>query len=97
MSISVIIFFGEKGEDLWEYDYITEDLLPKCSKNIKFASYSNLNTFNQNCDVFVYSCRDPQNYHWGFMPSYDQVLEAVEKLKPKIIIQVSDEFEHEEV
>ena len=96
MSISVIIFFGEKREDLWEYDYITEDLLPKCSKNIKFASYSNLNTFNQNCDVFVYSCRDPQNYHWGFMPSYDQVLEAVEKLKPKIIIQVSDEFEHED-
>jgi hypothetical protein len=96
MSISVIIFFGEKREDLWEYDYITEDLLPKCSKNIKFASYSNLNTFNQNCDVFVYSCRDPQNYHWGFMPTYDQVLEAVQKLKPKIIIQVSDEFEHED-
>ena len=64
MSISVIIFFGEKREDLWEYDYIIEDLLPKCSKNIDFVSYSNLNMYSQNCDIFVYSCRDPKNFHF---------------------------------
>ena len=96
MTLSVVFFFGEKREDLWEHDYIIDNLLPKCSKNIKFVSYSNLNTFNQTCDVFVYSCRDPKNFHWGFMPTYEQVLEAVQKLKPKIIIQVSDEFEHED-
>ena len=96
MTLSVVFFFGEKREDLWEHDYIIDNLLPKFSKNIKFVSYSNLNTFNQTCDVFVYSCRDPRNYYWGFMPTYEQVLEAVQKLKPKIIIQVSDEFEHED-
>ena len=96
MNLSVVLFFGEKGEDLWEYDYIIEDLLPKCSKNIDFVSYSNVNTYSQNCDVFVYSCRDPKNFHWGFMPDYNQVLEAVKKLKPKIVIQLSDEFEHED-
>jgi hypothetical protein len=96
MTLSVVFFFGEKREDLWEYDYIVNDLLPQVEKNIEFISYPNLNTSDKQYDVFVYSCRDPQNYHWGFIPSYDQVLEAVQKFKPKIIIQVSDEFENED-
>lgn len=96
MTLTVVFFFGEKREDLWEYDYIVDDLLPKVKKNVEFVSYSDLNTTNQQFDIFVYSCRNPQNYHWGFMPSYEQVLEAVKKFKPKIIFQVSDEFEEED-
>lgn len=96
MTLSVVFFFGEKREDLWEYDYIIQDLLPNENKNIKFVSFDNLKATEEKCDVFVYSCRDPQNYHWGFMPSYEQVLTAVQKFKPKIIIQVSDEFEEED-
>lgn len=96
MSLSIVFFFGEKREDLWEYDYILDDLLPQVEKNVNFVSYLNLNTYSQNCDIFVYSCRDPNNFHWGFMPNYSQVLEAVQKFKPKIIIQLSDEFESED-
>lgn len=95
MTLSVVFFFGEKREDLWEYDYIVDDLLPKGNKQIKFVSFYNLKETEEPCDVFVYSCRDPKNYHWGFMPSYGQVLNAVKKFNPKIIIQLSDEFEKE--
>jgi hypothetical protein len=96
MTLSVVFFFGEKREDLWEYDYIINDLLPKGNKEIKFVSFDKLKEVEDKCDVFVYSCRDPKNYHWGFMPSYEQVLNAVKKFNPKIIIQVSDEFETED-
>lgn len=96
MSLSVVFFFGEKREDLWEHDYIIDDLLSDYQKNIQFVSYSNLSNVEEKCDVFVYSCRDPNNYHWGFMPTYHQVLEAVLKFEPKIVIQVSDEFESED-
>ena len=59
MTLSVVFFFGEKREDLWEYDYIINDLLPNVDKNIKFISFDTLNETEQKCDVFVYSCRDP--------------------------------------
>lgn len=96
MTLSVVFFFGNKREDLWEYDYIIDDLLPDEDKEIKFVSFDQLKETEDKCDVFVYSCRDPQNYHWGFMPTYEQVLTAVQKYKPEIIIQVSDEFESED-
>ena len=96
MTLSVVFFFGNKREDLWEYDYIIDDLLPDEDKEIKFVSFDQLKETEDKCDVFVYSCRDPQNYHWGFMPTYEQVLTAVQRYKPEIIIQVSDEFESED-
>lgn len=96
MTLSVVFFFGNKKEDLWEYEYIIDDLLPDVGKDIKFFSFDNLKEIEDKYDVFVYSCRDPQNYYWGFMPSYDQVLTAVKKFEPKIIIQLSDEFESED-
>jgi hypothetical protein len=81
MTLSVVFFFGEKREDLWEYDYIINDA--DSEKNIKFIAVSNINNIKETCDVFVYSYRDPQNYHWGFIPSYCKSLLE----QPEILIE----------
>ena len=89
-----ILFFGRNHKnELCEYDFIMNDILPKnIEKHPTFLSLEEVRNSEGEFDIFVYSCRDPQNYSWGYMPTYDEVFECVLKTKPKIIIQLSDEF-----
>ena len=94
-----ILFFGRTHkESLCEYDFIMNDILPeKIKKSAYFLSLEEVRNSEDQFDVFVYSCRDPQNYPWGYMPTYDEVFECVLKTQPKIIIQLSDEFYFEDL
>jgi hypothetical protein len=94
-----ILYFGRKDEnDLCEYDYIMNDILPKdIEKQSTFLFLEGIRETQEKFDVFVYSSRDPQNYPWGYMPTYEEVLECVLKTQPKIIIQLSDEFYFEDL
>jgi hypothetical protein len=92
-----ILFFGRScREDVWEYDFILNEILPQDKNHIvKFLSLDEVRSSDEKFDIFIYSCRDPSNYSWGYMPTYNEALECVLKTSPKIIIQLSDEFEHE--
>jgi len=94
-----ILFFGRNSsQELAEYDFILNDILPeKTKKNSYFLSLDEIRNIDQKFDVFVYSCRDPNNYPWGYMPTYADTLECVLKTEPKIIIQLSDEFYFEDL
>lgn len=92
-----VLFFSKKcREEVWEYDFILNELLTS-NVNVEthFLSFEEVQNTIKHFDVFVYSCRDPKEYPWGYMPSYEDVLECVLKIKPKIIIQLSDEYRHE--
>ena len=93
-SQTKILFFGRHSmQEIAEYDFILNDILPeKTEKSSYFLSLDEIRTTDENFDVFVYSCRDPNNYPWGYMPTYADTLECVLKTQPKIIIQLSDEF-----
>ena len=96
-TISILFFGRSNRTELVEYNYILNDVLPKNSdKLIRFVPHTDLGNINKT-DVLVYSCRDPNNYPWGFMPTFEQVLEVVNKTKPTIIIQLSDEFIFEDL
>jgi hypothetical protein len=96
-KIIEILFFSKKSkEEVWEYDFILNELI---TNNVPvkshFLSFDEVKNNNQEFDIFVYSCRDPEEYYWGYTPSYRDVLECVLKTKPKIIIQLSDEYKNE--
>jgi len=95
-TTSVLFFSRKCREEVWEYDFILNELLTS-NVNVEthFLSFEEVKNINQTFDVFVYSCRDPKEYEWGYMPSYEDALECVLKIKPKIIIQLSDEYRHE--
>lgn len=98
MTIKILFFGRNCREEVWEYDFILNEVLPKqLQKSIHFLSLDQVRNCNEIFDVFVYSCRDPEMYEWGYIPSYDDALECVLKLKPKIIIQLSDEYLHEDL
>ena len=92
-----VLFFGRTHRDsLCEYDFIINELLPDSKdKSSSFLFLEDIRNSEDKFDVFVYSCRDPQNYPWGYMPTYNEVLESVLKTEPKIVIQLSDEFYYE--
>lgn len=92
-----VLFFSRKcREEVWEYDFIINSVLPNnIEKDIHFLTLNEVRNSNDQFDVFVYSCRDPEKYEWGYMPTYEEILECVLKLKPKVIIQLSDEYAHE--
>lgn len=94
-----VLFFGRNSrEDVWEYDFILNDILPKdYFKRTHFLSLDEVRNSSDTFDVFVYSARNPNNYPWGYMPTYDESLECVLKTKPKIVIQLSDEFYYEDL
>ena len=94
-----VLFFGRTHrEEVWEYDFILNDILPNDRvKKEYFLSLEDIRNTCETFDVFVYSSRDPQNYPWGYIPTYEEVLECVLKIKPKIIINLSDEFIHEDL
>lgn len=98
-----ILYYGVSNKDSANnYDYIVNDI---------FKNYDNIECDyvligkekeeqNKIYDVFVYNCTHPErpNY-FGFSPSYEQVKSAVFAYKPKIIIQLIDEYssEHNEI
>lgn len=93
-----VLFFGRENRDeVWEYDFILKEILPEKEKVVKFLSLEQVRNSDEKFDVFVYMCRDPKNYPWGYMPTYEEALECVLKTNPKIIIQLSDEFEGEDL
>lgn len=80
-------------ENHGSHDFIIDEILPKNrEKKVEFISYEDSLLSEKTYDVFVYSARYQSNYYWGFIPSFGQVLEAVQKFKPKIIIQADDEY-----
>ena len=96
--INVLFLSRNYKEQLWEYDFIMNDILPSdVDKNPYFMFLDDVRNSTETFDVLVYSARDPNNYPWGWMPTYDEILECVLKTKPKIIIQLSDEFKHEDL
>ena len=94
-----VLFFGRNSKDeVWEHDYIMNDILPKdYIKKTYFLSLDEVRNSSDTFDVFVYSARDPNIYSWGYTPTYDEVLECVLKTKPKVVIQLSDEYKDEDL
>lgn len=93
-----ILYFGRTQNDtIWEYDFIQNEILKDFEiENCEFIqSLKELKNIQKEFDVLVYSCRDPNNYPWGYMPTYQDILECVNLTSPKIIIQLSDEFDFE--
>jgi len=92
--ISVLFFAMQECDS---QDYFINELLPNDSNiEIEYISYDDFLKTNKTWDVLVYKCRVPENYPWGFIPTYKQILDAVKKAKPKIVIQIDDEFWYEE-
>lgn len=90
-----VLFFGMESNG--SHDFIVNEILPQnLEKNIEFLSYEECLTCEKIYDVFVYRARYQLNYPWGFIPTFEQVLEAVQKFQPKIIIQTDDEFWYED-
>lgn len=92
-----VLFFGrsDKGQ-IWEHDFIINDILIEFkNKESHFLSLNDVREKEEQFDVVVYSARDPNNYPWGYIPTYDDILECVLKTKPKVVIQLSDEFSYE--
>jgi hypothetical protein len=95
-TIDILFFSRTCKDEVWEHDFILNELI---TKNVPvksyFLSFDEVKNSDREFDIFVYSCRDPQKYDWGYTPSYEDVLESVLKTKPKIIIQLSDEYKGE--
>jgi hypothetical protein len=94
-----VLFFGIETKDhMCEYDFIVNELLPsQVERDDYFLSLENIKNTTEKFDIFVYFCREPQNYSWSYIPTYNEVLEAVLKTNPEIIIQLSDEFVSEDL
>jgi GR25 family glycosyltransferase involved in LPS biosynthesis len=96
-NIKVLFFGRSKKEEVWEHDYILNDILDGRKVSTNFLYLDDIKNCDDEFDVFVYSARDQNNYPWGYMPTFDDVLECVKKTKPRIVIQLSDEFCYEDL
>jgi hypothetical protein len=95
--IKTLFFATTSNNNICDYyDFLTKEILPE-SKVINCFTFEDTINCEELCDVFVYRARLQENYYWGYIPSYEQVLECVKKLKPKIIIQIADEFYYEDL
>ena len=95
-----IIFYGMDDKPS-SYDYILNDIFANHSRiECDFILIGEEHQSDKIYDVFVYNCTDPNRIsYFGYSPTYDQTKDAILKFKPKIIIQLADEFwiEHNEV
>jgi SAM-dependent methyltransferase len=96
-DIKVLFFGRENRDEVWEYDFILKEILPEKEKDVKFLTLEQVRNCDEKFDVFVYSARCPNNYTWGYTPSYEDILESILKTNPKIIIQLSDEYKDEDL
>lgn len=82
-----ILFLDENKEKIWETDYIIDHLFKfDCNKISIFSTLNDLNDESIEFDVLVFNCRKN---------SLNDILSVVQKIRPKIIIQLSDEYKHE--
>lgn len=72
----------EKG--LWETDFLINDILPK--GNVIYITTDNIENVNNNVDIYAFSSRVHCFWH---------IKDVVQKISPKIIICLSDEFYQE--
>lgn len=83
-----ILFCAWNRDEIWETDYIVDTIIPP--GYIKLYSHipphEILSLTESNFDVFVYNCRNN---------TYDFILDCVKKIKPKVIIHLSDEYHFE--
>ena len=93
--IKILYFSRTSRDEVWEYDFIQKEILTGIKFTPYYLSLDQIRESNLNFDIVVYSCRDPSEYYWGYMPTYNDILECVQKVNPKIIIQLSDEYSHE--
>ena len=69
---------------LVNHDYIFKTLLAKYNSSAS-------------CDILVYNCTDPiKRSHFGYAASYETVKDLAIKLRPKVIIQLADEWASEQ-
>jgi len=90
-----ILCYGIDSEDkIVGYDYILNDIFQNYDVDlIKCLPVENLDHTDGNFDVLIYHCRNPEIIcHFGYSPTYEQLLSAVNKFKPKIVVQLIDEF-----
>jgi hypothetical protein len=71
-------------DNLWESDYILNELLPK--QEVKFIPFDYIERVNFTCDIFIFASR--KHNFWN-------IKETVRRIEPKIIIMLSDEFYQE--
>jgi hypothetical protein len=91
MNISVLFLNLSSRDVILTHDFILNDLLNDYEKSISYLNSDQIT--DQKFDVLVYSCRNPTiEVHFGYAPPFEVVLDVVKKVKPKIIIQLSDEF-----
>ena len=82
-----VLFFEENKEKVWESDYIINGLLPKEKTKVVAYTKSLSSLLDTGVwDVLVFNCRRVE---------FNAILQVVEKINPKIIIQLSDEYKHE--
>ena len=86
-----VLFLGHPDvpeQKIWESEYIVNTLIP--SKYTKISGFvspeSDHNFGGELWDILVFNCRKS---------SFNYILSLVKKIRPKIIIQLSDEFKHE--
>jgi hypothetical protein len=84
--------------DFWSHDFFINELISKDFKvYVTYLNFNDAKKYKGPCDILCYYCRTPENYPWAFVPSYEQVLEVVKNLKPKIIVQTGDEHWYEDL
>lgn len=69
---------------LWETDFFLNEILPE--GDVEYIKTEKIEDTQKTCDVFVFSCR---------VHSFLNILSTIKRIKPKIIICLSDEFYQE--
>lgn len=96
-----VIFYGIKNSDPWlvrSNCFILKDILKEYNFSaLDYVDQNQIDKPNRLYDVFVYYCRnvDVTGCHFGKPLSFTEVKDAVIKYKPKIIIQLGDEWVEE--
>ena len=95
--VKILFFATDSYNNICDYyDLITEEFLFNIEQTaFSASSMEDIENYNETFDIIVYRSRDRENYYWGYVPSYDDILKCVLKFKPKIIIQLCDEFYYE--
>lgn len=96
-TIKVLFLQFSPDKKCEEYNFIMNEILPKyAKKEIRFIKTSDIDQIKETFDVFVYPCRNHKIFtYYGYAPVFEQVLELVKKINPKIIIQLKDESHSE--
>jgi SAM-dependent methyltransferase len=82
-----VLFLDENKEKVWETDYIVDTLLPS-DKNKELTFSPTIENVHGLFDVLVFNCRKK---------SFNEIINIVNIVNPKIIIQLSDEYKNEDL